>query len=418
MTDYLIINPQIVKERYYLVPRFIIRSAFWSLLLLPGLLFLASGCAAPKLVPVKEELLVGEDEKMIWRQSLKGQDTFNASGVILKNTMLTDYLGRIVRNLQPVDLPAKLSFKVFVVKDPHLNAIAFPNGTIYVHTGLLARMDNEAQFAALIAHEMAHCSQRHALRAFRNIKDKNAFMASVQHTLAGLPMVQEVAQFLGSAGSMVALAGYTRALEAEADIVGLDYVVMADYDPYEGLRLFEHLQKEIEYEQIKEPYVFGTHPTVSARMNTIKALLETKYKGKHGRIKNTEIFLSKVNPVILENARLDLRIGRFAMAQKGVEKYLRTVKGDARAYYLMGEILRQRGQENDAQMAVFYYDKAISIDPSYAEPHKAIGLIHFKEGQKALAKRFFESCLLLAPDAPDKAYIQGYIQQCVNDGEG
>jgi tetratricopeptide (TPR) repeat protein len=153
-------------------------------------------------------------------------------------------------------------------------------------------------------------------------------------------------------------------------------------------------------------------------MNTIKGLLETKYKGKQGGIKNTEIFLSKVGPVILENARLDLRIGRFAIAQSGVEKYLRFAKDDAAAYYLMGEIFRQRGQEGDAEMALSYYNKAITIDSSYSEPHKAIGLIHYKEGQKALAKRFFESCLLLAPDAPDKAYIQGYIKQCANDGEG
>jgi predicted Zn-dependent protease len=231
-------------------------------------------------------------------------------------------------------------------------------------------------------------------------------------------MVQEVTQYLGLTGSLAAVAGYTRVLETEADIVGLDSMAMADYDPYEALRLFEHLKKEIESEQIKEPFFFGTHPQVQARMNTIRGLLETKYKGKQGGIKNTQIFLSKIGPVILENARLDLRIGRFAIAQSGLEKYLRFAKDDAVAYYLMGEIFRQRGQESDADMALSYYSKAITIDPSYSEPHKAMGLIHYKEGHKALAKRFFESCLLLAPDAPDKAYIQGYIKQCANDGEG
>jgi tetratricopeptide (TPR) repeat protein len=400
------------------VSRLNIRSTSRYFLLLPGLLFLVFGCASSRGVPVKEDLLVSEDEKMIWRESLEEQNTLNASGIILNDTLLTDYLGQIVLDLQPAQLSAEMSFKVFVVKDPHLNAFAFPNGAIYVHTGLLARMNNEAQFAALIAHEMAHCTRRHALRAFRSYKNRNAFMASVQHTLAGLPMVQEVTQVLGLNGSLAAVAGYTRALETEADIVGLDSMVMADYDPYEALRLFEHLKKEIESEQIKEPFFFGTHPQVQARMNTIKGLLETKYKGKQGGIKNTEIFLSKIGPVILENARLDLRIGRFAIAQSGVEKYLRFAKDDAAAYYLMGEIFRQRGQEGDAEMALSYYNKAITIDPSYSEPHKAIGLIHYKEGQKALAKRFFESCLLLAPDAPDKAYIQGYIKQCANDGEG
>ena len=394
-----------------------IRSTFRNFLLLPSLLFLIFGCAPSHLVPVKEDLLVSEDEKMIWRESLEEQHKLNASGMLLNDSLLTDYLDQIVHDLQPAQMPAKMSFKVFVVKDPHLNAFAFPNGAIYVHTGLLARMDNEAQFAALMAHEMAHCTRRHALQAYRSYQNRNAFMASVQHALSGLPMVQEVTQFLGMTGCMAAVAGYTRTLEIEADIVGLDSMAMADYDLYEALRLFEHLKKEIEIEQIKEPF-FGTHPQVQARMSTIRGLLETKYKGKQGGIKNTEIFLSKIGPVILENARLDLRIGRFAIAQSGVEKYLRLAKDDAAAYHLMGEIFRQRGQEGDAEMALSYYNKAIAIDPSYSEPHKAIGLIHYKEGHKALARRFFESCLLLAPDAPDRAYIQGYIKQCANDGEG
>ena len=394
-----------------------IRPTFRYFLLLPGLLFLIFGCASSRLVSVEEDLLVSEDEKMIWRESLEEQDTLNDSGIILNDTLLIDYLDQIVHVLQPAQLPAKMSFKVFVVKDPHLHAFAFPNGVIYIHTGLLARMDNEAQFAALIAHEMAHCTRRHALRAFRSYKNRNAIMATVQHTVAGAPVLQEATQFLGLTGCLSTMTGYIRMLETEADIVGLDYMVMADYDPYEALRLFEHLKKEIESEKIKEPF-FGTHPQVQARMNTIRGLLETKYKGKKGGIKNTEVFLSKISSVILENARLDLRIGRFAFAQSGVEKYLRLAKDDAAAYYLMGEIFRQRGQEGDAEMALSYYNKAIALDPSYSEPHKAIGLIHYKEGQKSLAKRFFESCLLLAPDAPDKAYIQGYIKQCANDGEG
>ena len=180
----------------------------------------------------------------------------------------------------------------------------------------------------------------------------------------------------------------------------------------------EHLKEEIEYEQIKEPFFFGTHPNVQARIDTIRRLLETAYADKHGGIKNTEIFLSIVNPLILENARLDLRSGRFRLAQRGVEKYLRGAHNDARGYYLMGEIFRQRGQEGDIEKAMSYYRRATLIDPSYSEPLKAIGLIHYKDGHKALAKEFFESCLRLAPDAPDKAYIQGYIKQCTENGEG
>jgi tetratricopeptide (TPR) repeat protein len=364
-----------------------------------------SGCAAPKLAPVDDDLLANDDEQMIWRQSLEEQSALNTSGVLLGDMALQTYLNQIVRKLQPDDLPAKMSFKVLVVRDPYLNAYAFPSGTIYLHTGLLARMDNEAQLAALLAHEMAHCTQRHALQAFRCIKARSGFVASILQTLARLVMIQDTT-------------GFNRDFETQADVVGLDYLVSADYDPYEALRLFEHLKAEIELEQIKEPYFFGTHPKVQARIDTIRRLLETTYADKHGGINNREIFLSTVNPVILENARLDLKSGRFWLAQRGVEKYLQRAENDAGAHYLMGEIFRQRGREGDSEKALSYYRRATLKDPSYSEPHKAIGLIHYKGGQKALAKEFFESCLQLAPDSPDKAYIQGYIKQCTEDGEG
>ena len=64
------------------------------------------------------------------------------------------------------------------------------------------------------------------------------------------------------------------------------------------------------------------------------------------------------------------------------------------------------------------YNRAIILDPNFAAPHKAIGLIHYKKGQRALAKKFFESCLQLSPNTPDKAYIKGYLRQFTPSEEG
>ena len=121
--------------------------------------------------------------------------------------------------------------------------------------------------------------------------------------------------------------------------------------------------------------------------------------------------------MVLANARLDLRLGRFEVAQKTVAKYLKNQPNNAQAYYLFGEILRQRDRQDDTRTAVSYYERAISLDPSYPEPHKAMGLIHYKEGAKQLAKKYFETCLLLSPNASDKAYIQGYLKNCKLSGE-
>jgi predicted Zn-dependent protease len=379
---------------------------------------LAAGCATLRPVPVTEALLSSADEQMLWRRAQEEQDVIDGSGVLYQNAEIENYLNQITKKLQTNSISPDISFKIKVVKDPNLNAIAFPNGVFYVHTGILARMDNEAQLAALLAHEMTHCTHRHTLRVIRSIKDRPAYFDAVRKTLANITVTRGLAQFLGITGSMAAVSGYTRELETEADRVGLDLAVKANYDPREALKLFKHLRQEIETEGFEEPYFFGSHPNVYQRIENVNNWLVTKYRGKGTGLQNREIFQSKMSGLVLDNARLDLRQGRFHIAQRMVKKYLTTKPEDAQAYYLLGEIFRQRGQQNDAGAAQKNYEKAISLNPSFSEPHKAMGLIHYKDGERRLAKRFFESCLLLSPDTPDKAYIQGYLKLCANNGEG
>ena len=370
---------------------------------------LTAGCATLRSVPVTEALLSSEDELMLWRRAQEEQDAINGSGVLYQDAEIENYLNQIAKKLHTNSISPDISFQIKVVKDPNLNAFAFPNGVIYIHTGILARMDNEAQLAALLAHEMVHCTHRHSIRVLRSIKDR---------TQAKTATVRELAQFLGITGSIASINGYTRELETEADRVGLDLAVKANYDPREVLKLFELLKQEIEIEGIEEPYFFGTHPNVRQRIENVNNWLAEKYREKITSIKNTDVFRSKISRLVLDNARLDLRQGRFLVAQRTVEKFLTVKPDDARAYFLLGEIFRQRCRQDDATAAIKSYKKSISLNPSFPEPHKAMGLIHYKDGEKRLAKKYFESCLLLSPDTADKAYIQGYLKLCVTNGEG
>jgi len=370
---------------------------------------LVAGCATSRPIPVTQTLTAREEEQMLWRRVQEEQDTINGSGVLYQDADIENYLNQIAKKLHANSISPDISFQIKVVKDPNLNAFAFPNGVIYIHTGILARMDNEAQLAALLAHEMVHCTHRHSLRALRSIKGR---------TQAKTATVRKLAQLLGITGSIASISGYTRELETEADRVGLDLAVKANYDPGEVLKLFELLKQEIEIEGIEEPYFFGTHPNIRQRIENVNNWLAEKYRGKITGIKNTDVFQSKISRLVLDNARLDLRQGRFFVAQKTVEKFLAVKPDDARAYFLLGEIFRQRCRQEDAAAAIKYYEKSISLNPSFPEPHKAMGLIHYKDGEKRLAKKYFESCLLLSPDTADKAYIQGYLKLCVTNGEG
>ena len=396
-------------------------SKFFILLFFLLPLGLTTGCATPpgsNASLVSEKILANEDEIMLWQKSEEEQRVLESTGFIYPNPELEDYLNMIIAKLQPESMPADLKIRVKVIKSVYLNAFAYPNGVVYIHTGLLARMDNEAQLAAVLAHEMIHCTHRHALRAFRRFKDRRSFLTTVQQTLMANKGLQELARNLGFTGSLAAVSGYTRELEKEADRLGIDLMIKAGYAPKEALVLFDYLVTEIEREGLEEPFFFGSHPKVRERINNLQNLPDDRYAVRRSATKNSKTFLKKIEKVILDNAGQDLRIGRFQAARRGVEKYLRINPDDTRAYFMLGEIYRQRGQPDDARKAIKFYNQAIFLDPTYADPHKAIGVIHYKKGHLALAKKYFELSLQLSPDSPDKAYIQAYLKQCAQSGEG
>ena len=370
---------------------------------------LVAGCATSRPIPVCQTLTASEEEQMLWRRAQEEQDVIDGSGLLYQDTEIENYLNQIAEKLQTNSISADISFQIKVIKDPKLNAFALPNGVIYIHTGILARMENEAQLAALLSHEMTHCTHRHSLKTLRNIKDR---------TQAKSATIRELAQLLGITGSIASINGYTRELETEADRVGLDLAVKANYDPNEVLKLFELLKLENEIEGVEEPYFLGTHPKVQQRIENVNRWLAEKNRGKIKGSKNTIKFQSRMSRLMLENARLDLRQGKFFIAQSTVKKYLSVNPDDAQAYFLLGEIFRQRGWKNDSVAAINNYEKSISLNPSFAESHKAMGLIHYKDGEKRRAKKYFESCLLLSPNTADKAYIQGYLKLCAANGEG
>ncbi len=375
--------------------------------------FLVAGCATTSLPPVATgHFMFEDDERRLWLRSEEEQEVLNNSGLIYEDEGLEVYVNEIAKKIQPSETFERIPFKIKVIENPFLNAFAFPNGIVYVHTGILARMENEAQLATLLAHEMTHSTHRHAVKQFRKVKNMTAFLATVQVTVGGLGGgYGDLATLLGTIGTLGAVTGYSREHETEADMEGLNRMIEAGYDPTEAPKLFIHLKKELEEEKRKEPFFFGIHPRLKERIKNYETFLKTKYQGRSGGIKNSEIFLEKIHRMILDNARLDLKIGRFKVAQREMEKYLTIRPNDAKAYCFLGEICRQKGEEGDTKKAKEHYQKAISIDPSYPPAHRGIGLIYYKQGKRTLAKKCLERYLFLSPQASDRPYIQEYLEQ-------
>jgi predicted Zn-dependent protease len=251
------------------------------LFLLLILCSLIAGCLTTSLPPVTEHFGLEDDEKRLWQRSKEEQRVLNNSGLVYRDNELEDYLNKIARKLQPPEILAHIPFRIMVIKNPYLNAFAFPNGVIYIHTGILAQMDNEAQLATLLAHEMTHCTHRHAIRAFRNRKNKAIDLAAVQENQIGCDGAVDLLALLGSTGCMAAVTGYSREFETEADMVGIRLVLQAGYDPNEAPKIFEHLTKELAEEKLREPFFFGTHPKLQDRIENYRNFLDNiKEKGQ------------------------------------------------------------------------------------------------------------------------------------------
>lgn len=383
---------------------------------LVSLILLAlNACATTSVSPFGKEGVIAleEDEKRLWISSEEEQKKLHNNAYFYEDSALILLIHSVTERLTPEDIKGKVSIQTKVIKNPHVNAFTFPNGRIYIHTGFLAKMENEAQLATVLAHEMTHFINRHRIQQVRRVRSTASFLGTL-HVVAAPAGVYGLAPLLlGAIGAMAAVSGYSQELESEADSVGFNLLVRAGYDPAESVKLFERVQKHAEEEKIKEPFFFGSHPHLQERKDNYARLLQSEYGGKGGD-KVTERFLQTIHPILLDNAAMDLSMGRFNSAKDAIDRFLQNEPGSAKGHYTLGEFHRKRGQESDTQTAEKLYLLAVQHDPSYADPHKGLGLTYLKWGQKDKAREALERYLSLAPHAEDKAYIEQYLQEIAN----
>jgi beta-barrel assembly-enhancing protease len=370
------------------------------------------GCSTTGLRSLPVDSNLKGKESTLTERAEKEEALLEASGFLYEDRDLEGYLNDVVDRLYSPSIKEQAAPTVKVIKDPYLDAFVFPNGRIYIHTGILARLDNEAQLAFLLAHEVIHYTHRHAFRAFGGFNQEQNGSESQRPGSSPMGRVGELLSRLGTSFTMAVMTGYSQALETEADLDGMALVSKAGYDTSEAIRFFEHLKQELDTENLKESLFFGIHPRISKRIEDCETYLERNRQTGNKGLLNKEVFLGKIRKVLLFNAFLDLKAGRYETARLGAEKYLGLKNDDARVYYLLGEILRQQSATMEVKNMKGFYEKAISIDPIYPEPYRAIGLIYYKEEDWGLARKAFESYLSLSPPIQDRAYIIGYLKQC------
>jgi beta-barrel assembly-enhancing protease len=352
-----------------------------------------------------------EDEQRLWATVTEEEKRIDQSGLLYTDSAVNEYLTSVIRRLSPPQsTPGLLSVEVRVLKNPLLNAFAFPNGKIYIHTGMLARIENEAQLATLLGHELTHATHRHAIQELRGKRRATAALATLQMVALPFGVFGLAATALGTVGTLGSVTGYSRGKEREADEEGLALMIKAGYSPQEAPKFFEHLKEEITFRNVEEPYFFGSHPKVQDRIDNFRDLLKSKYVGQGGEV-GTDYYNTVMTPLVIDNAETDLAIGRFQLAQRDLERILGKQFHHARAHYLLGEVCRQRKSAGDAELSEKHYRQAIETDSKLPDPHRALGYALLKRGERQKAKTEFLEYLKLAPHASDRAYIEQALKE-------
>ena len=382
------------------------------------------------------------DERKLWSDAEKEEEKLAKTGKTYDDPLLEEYLASVAARLVPEEAqqagaPAP---RIAIFRDPTLNAFAMPNGKVYIHTGLLSRVENEAQLSMILGHELTHVTNRHALMFNRDAQNKQiwftalAIAASLGVAVAagsqagkGNYVSAEVLRttsniFLGlglQLAFIAAVNGFGRDLEREADREGMERMVQAGYDPAEAPRVFALLKDDHGDGSKLENFFFGNHPRLDERIANTQDLLKTKYAATEtgGGIRSTDEFAMRTRTVVRENAALDIRAGRFGLAKSQLDRVLPLAPKDPTTHLYYGDLYRLQAQraKNPADkpalvaQALQAYDRAAALDPTYPDPFRQMGFLYYQSKQTEKSQEAFRKYLALKPDAPDARRIKEYL---------
>src|SRR3989440_10329478 len=187
---------------------------------------------------------------------------------IVKDPFLNDYVNRVGRKLAntPEAKESGFPFTFEVVADPSINAFALPGGPMFINSGLLKAVDNEAQLAGVMGHEMSHVILRHGT----NQASKSQMIqlpAVLGSRIAGGSMMGQLTHLGIGLGANSVLLKFSRGAESQADLLGSHLMAESGYDPVQMARFFEKLSAQGGQ---RAPEFFSDHPNPGNRENAIQ----------------------------------------------------------------------------------------------------------------------------------------------------
>lgn len=341
------------------------------------------GNTADALMSTGAELRLGKAFMRSVRESLP----------VLDDPTLTDYVETLGQSLLAADPDASGHFSFFVIDQPVVNAFAGPSGYIGVYSGLILAAETESELAAVMAHEIAHVTQRHLMRG---IEDQSKLTIPATALLVAAAILG--AQVSGDAGA-AAIAGiqaatlqrqinFTRDNEKEADRLGIQTLQQAGFDPYAMAGFFERLAKSSRVYENNAPEFLRTHPVNTSRI--ADALGRADDFGAKQRPDGLRFQLARANLRQRSYQRPDLSVAHFRDTLR--EGRLRNETAERYGYALA---LERAGKLTEAKTMSA---KLLSAQPSLAEFIILDARLDRKQGKTDLAVSHLREAVGLSSD--------------------
>jgi len=248
-----------------------VRSPCFGAILLIAWVVSCSACVRNPATGERQLSLISHSQEM----ALGEQATQEVADTIgyYDDDSLARYVRRVGMALAQTSERPNLPWTFEVVDDPTTNAFALPGGHIFVTRGLLAHLENEAQLATVLGHEIGHVTAEHSLNQMSKQQ-----LASVGIGLGGL--VSGSVAALGQKGLSLLMLKFSRDDERQADTLGVRYALRAGYDPREMPKVFAVLERVSKRESHGKtlPTWLETHPDPEERIRTTNARLERLHR--------------------------------------------------------------------------------------------------------------------------------------------
>jgi predicted Zn-dependent protease len=339
------------------------------------------------------QVYFGSDEEQ--RLGLDIMRRLRERGLIMDDVELNAYLDSIGQSIVTYADQNGVPFTFFLVRSGSINAFALPHNFIGINAGLLLATQREDELAGVIAHEIAHVSQRHIVRAIADMKRMALPLAAAMVASAALAAASKQAGQAAMVGSMAASAqhqiSFTRANEQEADRIGMRLLAKAGFDPRgmsDFFAMLERLSGGSSKDQI--PEMLLTHPRPESRLADTQDRIEVPPVRRAAPRDRKAYELAKARARVLATEDIHTLLREFeATPAKG------DAAGEAAARYARALALRQAGRYGEAEQEI---GRLLKGDPDRLAFRVEAAEIALARGDRAQAWRQFEEARQLYPD--------------------